>query len=395
MAELGETNDPRQLVPGNPAAIGATAKRLRSRADALEQAGVGLKRIDTVDGWSGPAGDAFRVKFQGQPGGWLQAAASFFTSADALDNYATTLAWAQRQATQAIAQWNAAESASQQALTRYRQYRQQCGTDPFQDPGDAGRASASALLNAVRGDLRGAGDDVARVIGAERDRAPEKPSVWSEVKDAASDVTAALENAGGHVVNTLASFGNAVVHHPGDAIALVGGSYLTAVGLTGELGGFVLDATGAGAVPGLVVNAASTVGVAGGGTIAYGGTKDLIMHATSDDQVSPASTDHTGSGGTGSGITGDGGEMIGAKGTQITSKTLWRQGTYRIDVENPDPGGRPGQIHFQDKATGAKYIYNHQTGEFDGMPNSLKKELDKKFPSYLRGIAKGKAALGE
>jgi len=139
MAELGETNDPRQLVPGNPAAIGATAKRLRSRADALEQAGVGLKRIDTVDGWSGPAGDAFRAKFQGQPGGWLQAAASFFTSADALDNYATTLAWAQRQATQAIAQWNAAQSASQQALTRYRQYRQQGGTDPFQDPGDAGR----------------------------------------------------------------------------------------------------------------------------------------------------------------------------------------------------------------------------------------------------------------
>jgi hypothetical protein len=29
------------------------------------------------------------------------------------------------------------------------------------------------------------------------------------------------------------------------------------------------------------------------------------------------------------------------------------------------------------------------------MPNSLKKELDKKFPSYVRGIAKGKSALGE
>jgi hypothetical protein len=29
------------------------------------------------------------------------------------------------------------------------------------------------------------------------------------------------------------------------------------------------------------------------------------------------------------------------------------------------------------------------------MPNSLKKKLDKKFPGYVRGIAKGKSALGE
>ena len=146
MAELGETNDPRRLVPGNPAALGATAKRLRSKADALEQAGVGLKRIDTVDGWSGPAGDAFRAKFRGQPDGWLQAAASFYTSANALENYATTLTWAQGQAAQAISQWDAAQRVSEQARTRYQQYQQQGGTDPFQDPGDAGRASASASL---------------------------------------------------------------------------------------------------------------------------------------------------------------------------------------------------------------------------------------------------------
>lgn len=365
MAELGETNDPRQLVLGNPAAISVAAKALRSKADALEQAGVGLKRIDTVDGWSGPAGDAFRAKFQGQPGSWLQAAESFYTSADALDNYATTLAWAQGQAAQAISQWNAAQNATQQAQTRYQQYQQQGGTEPFRDSGDAGRASARNLLNTARGDLKDAGDEVARVIGAERDKAPEKPSLWSEVKDVASDVGATLENAGGHVVNALASFGNAATHHPGDTAAVVGGAFLAAAGLTGELGGFVLDATGVGAPAGVVVNAVSAVAVVGGGTIAYAGTKDLIMHATSDDQVSPASTDHAGSGGSGSGITGDGGEMIGSKGTQITSKTMWRQGSYRIDVENPDPGGRPGQIHFQDKVTGTKYIYNHQTGEFE------------------------------
>jgi len=68
---------------------------------------------------------------------------------------------------------------------------------------------------------------------------------------------------------------------------------------------------------------------------------------------------------------------------------MWLKGPYRIDVENPNPGQRPGQIHFQDQATGAKYLYDFKTGEFDGMPNSLKKELAKKFPDFLKGVTKG------
>src|SRR5512138_3364666 len=72
-AELGETSDPRRLVPGDPAAVAGTATALRARAAALAEAGAGLERIGTVDGWSGPAGDAFRAKFRGQPGNWRQA----------------------------------------------------------------------------------------------------------------------------------------------------------------------------------------------------------------------------------------------------------------------------------------------------------------------------------
>jgi len=235
MAELGETNDPKQLVPGDPAALTAAAKALRTRADALEKAGVGLKRIDTTDGWSGPAGDAFRAKFRGLPGDWLQAADSFATSANALDNYSTTLTWAQRQAAQAISQWNAAQSTTRQAQEQYRLYQQQGGAEPFEDPGDAGRASARSLLETARTDLKDAGDDVAEVVGRERDKAPEKPSFWSEVKDVASDVGAALENAGAHVVNALASTGNAMIHHPGDVALVAAGALLTDLGAGGEI----------------------------------------------------------------------------------------------------------------------------------------------------------------
>jgi hypothetical protein len=290
MAELGQTGDPRQLVPGDAAAIGVTAQAFRSRAGALARAGVGLSRIDTADGWSGPAGDAFRVKFQGQPGGWLLAGGCFLDAADALDSYSSMMAAAQERAAEAVQQWKAAQLTTFTAVESYELYQQQGGTDPFQDPGEAGRASAQALLTAARSELKKAGDDAAVAVGAAREKAPEKPSIWA-------DLSASLENAGADVVNGLASVGNAVGHHPGDAAAVVGGAFLTAISLTGEAGGAVLDVTGIGTVPGLALGAISTVGVAAGGTIAYAGARDLMMHAQSDDQVSPARNDHTGSDG--------------------------------------------------------------------------------------------------
>ncbi len=53
--------------------------------------------------------------------------------------------------------------------------------------------------------------------------------------------------------------------------------------------------------------------------------------------------------------------MFGSKGTQVTSKTIWKQkgSQSRIDVENPNPGQRPGQIHYQD-ANGTKYLFDSQ-----------------------------------
>jgi Pretoxin HINT domain len=58
----------------------------------------------------------------------------------------------------------------------------------------------------------------------------------------------------------------------------------------------------------------------------------------------------------------DGPGMLGASGTQVTSKMLWERGPYRIDVENPNPGQRPGQVHFQDVSNpNVKYIYNFET----------------------------------
>jgi filamentous hemagglutinin len=96
---------------------------------------------------------------------------------------------------------------------------------------------------------------------------------------------------------------------------------------------------------------------------------------------------------------GDGG-MLGAKGTQTNSTSVWRgSGKERIDVENPAPGVRAGQVHYQDNS-GAKYYYQPQTGKFTldapgkvDAPKSVQKLLDNK--EFLNGINKALRYLGE
>lgn len=83
--------------------------------------------------------------------------------------------------------------------------------------------------------------------------------------------------------------------------------------------------------------------------------------------------------------------MLGKNGVQVPSKTLWSSGNARIDVENPNPGQRPGQIHYQD-SSGNKYIYDPNTVSFKDAPNyvnsllkeqKIQKAIDKGLNKYL------------
>ena len=64
------------------------------------------------------------------------------------------------------------------------------------------------------------------------------------------------------------------------------------------------------------------------------------------------------------------------RGVRVDNKTLWRDSKKnRLDVENPAPGKRPGQIHYQD-AKGNKYIYDHVIGKFKNAPNKINDMID-------------------
>ena len=92
------------------------------------------------------------------------------------------------------------------------------------------------------------------------------------------------------------------------------------------------------------------------------------------------------------------GGMMGAKGPQITSKTLWEgpDGYERIDVENPNPGKRPGQIHYQPDKT-HKWYYDPKTNEFYDQKNgkSAPKSVNDKLkdPEIRRAIDEGMRQL--
>jgi len=86
------------------------------------------------------------------------------------------------------------------------------------------------------------------------------------------------------------------------------------------------------------------------------------------------------------------GNMIGKGGTQVTSRTLFQTETLRIDVENPAPGVRPGQLHVQDKA-GNKYLYDFEAEQFKELPRPLAETLAAD-PAAQRAIVTGKRYLG-
>jgi hypothetical protein len=282
--------DPTALVPGNPVSVIHAATTMRSYGDALQRAGRGLARITVAEGWTGDAGDAFRRIFGGQPDRWIGAGESFHTAADALVAYADALRWAQDQTSVAVAEWIAAEAATAGAASHLQPDDQRS----FHDPGEVGRHRAQAILNTAHALLAKAGETATRAVAAARDRAPPTPTAWDVAGVLLKDVGAGLQNTAGHLVNGLASLGNAAIHHPGDTATMLAGIGLMVVAGTADAGGVALDATGVGAVAGVPINIVATGGVAAGGALAAIGTRGLMMHASRDDHVSPIDTDHVG-----------------------------------------------------------------------------------------------------
>ncbi|MEU9487147.1 putative T7SS-secreted protein [Streptomyces decoyicus] len=274
MTELGQGGGAKVLIPGNASSLRHTQAALKAYGDLLHRAGEGLKRIDTSDGWSGRAAEAFRKAYHGQPSKWLRAGDAFHDAAKALDSYIATLTWAQSEADSALRLW---------------------------DSGESHHEAAKEKLDNAYSQWDTAGQKAANIVGQARDLAPPEPGFWSELGDDVgsflSDAGDFLEDAGETVLTDLASVGNAMLQDPGAVGQVLGGIGLAAVGAGGEVAGAALDVTGVGAALGVPAAAVSATAITGGLGIAGAGLSEIMKDAAGPDRVEMSSNEGGGGGG--------------------------------------------------------------------------------------------------
>ncbi|MFE7317291.1 putative T7SS-secreted protein [Streptomyces sp. NPDC057555] len=121
-AELGETTDPKELIPGNAGTLEAVAGTLRKHSGTFEDVGNRLGGVRISD-WSGKASDEFWESFSGEKKKWLYASDAMSDAASTVSKYATALSAAQQQAAEAIELWlDGDKDQAQTTLQNARQY---------------------------------------------------------------------------------------------------------------------------------------------------------------------------------------------------------------------------------------------------------------------------------
>lgn len=181
--ELGETSDPKTLIPGDPEAVEDQTRVVRERAREVLEAGQALQRIDT-GAWRGPAYKTWQTHHDTDVPRWLHAGDALEAAAAAMEEYSAVLRWAQRQAAEAIHVWQQGEAATRQAKVIHDQAAgapaapnsgggEFPATPAFSDPGEEQRQAARDMLARARAGLVDAADRAAQVLESEAGTAPQ------------------------------------------------------------------------------------------------------------------------------------------------------------------------------------------------------------------------------
>ncbi|MFF4020398.1 putative T7SS-secreted protein [Streptomyces sp. NPDC001843] len=184
--QLGQTEEPNELVHGNPGKIRESAKHLKDFHGAFDKVSSGLRKVDS-SGWQGEGGDAFREKFGVHPTKWAQAAEACDAAAGALESYADTVKWAQGQAKEAVELYKKGVQASKDAVDAYNKKvdaynakikaNQDPGPKPetFHDPGKADIKAAAQKLAEARKQRNTAASEAQGKVKAALAHAPAEP----------------------------------------------------------------------------------------------------------------------------------------------------------------------------------------------------------------------------
>jgi hypothetical protein len=241
-AELGQTQDPKALIPGDPDALNVSVEKFTIFADALITAGEGFRDIQ-AQGWDGLAAQKAQSMFEVEPPKWLKAGDALNDAASALSTYADALLWAQGKAAEAIRLWNEGQAATEKARQDHARAVEEAAGQaaesgaapvevPFHDPGAEPRAAATDLLNRTRQQLLDAGDIATAAIERARDQAPEKPGWFGQTMGMFEDFLYGVRDGANESFEAVWSFGEMLAEDPSkfdDAVEAMGTNIASAV----------------------------------------------------------------------------------------------------------------------------------------------------------------------
>ncbi|MFI2506887.1 putative T7SS-secreted protein [Streptomyces sp. NPDC018972] len=230
--DLGQTEDKTKLVYGSAEKIRSTAEKLRAFQKAFDDAGEGLKGLDSSQ-LKGKAAEALRKAVSTQPPKWFTGADACEKAAAALESFASTVTWAQGQAQTAIEKWKDGVKASEDAADAHRKkvdtynkavdrYNAQpadrrdpstlppCPAPTFDDPGKKLMQEAQEILADARKQRNTAAETARSAVRAARDLAPEKPSYAQQAGDGLQELQIMGDHVGGGIIKGTAGLVNFV-----------------------------------------------------------------------------------------------------------------------------------------------------------------------------------------
>ncbi|MCX4587373.1 putative T7SS-secreted protein [Streptomyces sp. NBC_01481] len=230
--DLGQTEDKTKLIYGSPDTIRSNAKKLRTFQKSFDNAGKGLKGLDSSQ-LKGEAAEALRTAVRTQPPKWFTGADACEKAASALEAFAGTVTWAQGQAQTAIDKWKEGTKASTDAADAHRKkidhynsavdrYNAQpadqrnpstlppCPAPTFADPGQKLMQEAQEILAEARKQRNTAAETARTAVRAARDKAPEKPSYAEQLRDGLQELQIMGDHVGGGIIKGTAGILNFV-----------------------------------------------------------------------------------------------------------------------------------------------------------------------------------------
>ncbi|MGW3679428.1 putative T7SS-secreted protein [Streptomyces prasinus] len=230
--DLGQTDDKTKLVHGSAEKIRSTAEKLRAFHTAFDDAGEGLKGLDSSQ-LKGEAAEALRKAVSTQPPKWFTGADACEKAAVALEAFAGTVSWAQGQAQTAIEKWKEGVKASEDAADAHRKkvdtYNKAvdrynalppdkrdpstlppCPAPTFEDPGRKLMSEAQEILAEARTQRNTAAETARTAVRAARDTAPEKPSYAQQAGQGLQEAQIMGDHVGGGLIKGTAGLVNFV-----------------------------------------------------------------------------------------------------------------------------------------------------------------------------------------